>query len=37
VSSTGELKQLLARHTGGDGIALLVQRANAGMMVLKMA
>jgi len=37
VSSTGELKQLLAQHTGGDGIALLVQRANAGMMVLKMA
>jgi serine protease Do len=37
VSSTGELKQLLARHKGGDGIALLVQRANAGMMVLKMA
>ena len=37
VSSTGELKQLLAKHTGGDGIALLVQRANAGMMVLKMA
>ena len=37
VSSTGELKQLLAKHKGGDGIALLVQRANAGMMVLKMA
>jgi serine protease Do len=37
VSSTGELKQLLAKHTGGGGIALLVQRANAGMMVLKMA
>jgi len=37
VSSTGELKQLLAKHTGGDGIALLVQRANAGMMVLKWA
>jgi S1-C subfamily serine protease len=37
VSSTGELKQLLAKHTGGAGIALLVQRANAGMMVLKMA
>ena len=37
VSSTGELKQLLAKHTGGDGIALLVQRANAGMIVLKMA
>jgi serine protease Do len=37
VSSTGELKQLLAKHKGGDAISLLVQRANAGMMVLKMA
>jgi len=37
VSSTGELKQLLAQHKGGDGISLLVQRGNAGMMVLKMA
>ena len=37
VSSTGELKQLLAKHKGGEGIALLVQRSNAGMMVLKMA
>jgi S1-C subfamily serine protease len=37
VSSTGELKQLLARHQGGDVISLLVQRANAGMMVLKLA
>jgi serine protease Do len=37
VSSTGELKQLLARHKGGDVISLLVQRANAGMMVLKLA
>jgi serine protease Do len=37
VSSTGELKQLLAAHKGGEGIALLVQRANAGMMVLTMA
>ncbi len=37
VSSTGELKQLLAKHKGGDAIALLVQRGNAGMMVLKMA
>jgi serine protease Do len=37
VSSTGELKQLLAKHKGGDGVSLLVQRANAGMMVLKMA
>jgi len=37
VSSTGELKQLLAKHKGGDGVSLLVQRGNAGMMVLKMA
>ena len=37
VSSTTELKQLLAKHKGGDGISLLVQRNNAGMMVLKMA
>ena len=37
VSSTGELKQLLAKHKGGEGISLLVQRPNAGMMVLKMA
>jgi serine protease Do len=37
VSSTGELKQLLAHHKGGDGISLLVQRGNAGMIVLKMA
>jgi serine protease Do len=37
VSSTGELKQLLATHKGGDGVSLLVQRINAGMMVLKMA
>jgi serine protease Do len=37
VSSTGELKQLLAKYKGGDGISLLVQRLNAGMMVLKMA
>ena len=37
VSSTGELKQLLAKHKGGEAIALLVQRGNAGMMVLKMA
>jgi len=37
VSSTGELKQLLARHIGGDVIALLVQRGNAGMLVLKLA
>jgi serine protease Do len=36
VSSTGELKQLLAKFKGGDAISLLVQRANAGMMVLKM-
>jgi serine protease Do len=36
VSSTGELKQLLAKYKGGDGISLLVQRANAGMIVLKM-
>ncbi len=36
VSSTGELKQLLAKYKGGDGILLLVQRINAGMMVLKM-
>ena len=37
VSSTGDLKQLLAKYKGGDGVALLVQRSNAGMMVLKMA
>jgi serine protease Do len=37
VSSTGELKQLLAKYKGGDGVSLLVQRSNAGMMVLKMA
>jgi serine protease Do len=37
VSSTGELKQLLAKHKGGDGVSLLVQRVNAGMVVLKMA
>jgi serine protease Do len=37
VSSTGELKQLLAESKGADSVALLVQRANAGMMVLKMA
>jgi serine protease Do len=37
VSSTGELKQLLATFKGGDAISLLVQRANAGMMVIKMA
>ncbi len=36
VSSTGELKQLLAKLKGGDAISLLVQRANAGMMVIKM-
>jgi serine protease Do len=36
VSSTSELKQLLAKYKGGDGISLLVQRSNAGMMVLKM-
>ena len=36
VSSTGELKQLLARYKGGDGVSLLVQRSNAGMLVLKM-
>jgi serine protease Do len=36
VSSTGELKQLLAKHKDGDAISLLVQRSNAGMMVLKM-
>jgi serine protease Do len=36
VSSAGELKQLLAKHKGGDGVSLLVQRSNAGMMVLKM-
>ncbi len=36
VSSTGELKQLLAKHKGGDGVSLLVQRSNAGMVVLKM-
>jgi serine protease Do len=37
VSSTDELKQLLARHKGGEAIQLLVQRGNAGMMVLKLA
>jgi serine protease Do len=37
VSSTGDLKQLLAKYKGGDAISLLVQRANSGMMVLKMA
>jgi serine protease Do len=37
VSSTGELKQMLAKSKGADGVALLVQRANAGMLVLKMA
>jgi serine protease Do len=37
VSSTGELKQVLAKYKGGDAISLLVQRGNAGMMVLKMA
>jgi serine protease Do len=37
VSSAGELKQLLAESKGSDSVALLVQRANAGMMVLKMA
>jgi serine protease Do len=37
VSSTGELKQLLAKYKGGDGVSLLVQRSNAGMLVLKMA
>ncbi|MGE5257916.1 MAG: DegQ family serine endoprotease [Hyphomicrobiales bacterium] len=37
VSSTGELKQLLAQHKGGEAIQLLVQRGNAGMMVLKLA
>jgi serine protease Do len=37
VSTAGELKQLLAKHKGSDGISLLVQRGNAGMMVLKMA
>jgi serine protease Do len=36
VSSTGELKQLLAKYKGDDAISLLVQRGNAGMMVLKM-
>jgi hypothetical protein len=36
VTSTGELKQLLAKHKGGDGVSLLVQRSKAGMMVLKM-
>jgi len=36
VSSTGELKQLLAKYKGSDGVSLLVQRSNAGMMVLKM-
>jgi serine protease Do len=37
VSSTVELKQLLAQQKGGDAILLLVQRGNAGMMVLKLA
>ena len=37
VSSTGDLKQLLAKSKSGDGVSLLVQRSNAGMMVLKMA
>jgi S1-C subfamily serine protease len=37
VSSTGELKQLLAKSKGDGGISLLVQRSNAGMLVLKMA
>ena len=37
VSSTGDLKQLLAESKGADSVALLIQRANAGMMVLKMA
>jgi serine protease Do len=36
VTSTGELKQLLAKYKDGDGVSLLVQRSNAGMMVLKM-
>ena len=37
VSSTGELKQLLAKYKGGEGVvSLLVQRSNAGMLVLKM-
>jgi serine protease Do len=36
VSSTGELKQLLARFKDGDSVSLLVQRSNAGLMVLKM-
>jgi hypothetical protein len=31
------LKQVLAKYKGGDAISLLVQRGNAGMMVLKMA
>jgi serine protease Do len=37
VSSTGDLKQLLAKYKGGDGVSLLVQRSNSGMIVLKMA
>jgi serine protease Do len=37
VSSTGDLKQLLAKYKSGGGVSLLVQRSNAGMMVLKMA
>jgi serine protease Do len=37
VSSTGDLKQLLAKYKSGGGVSLLVQRVNAGMMVLKMA
>ena len=36
VSSTGELKLLLAKYKNGDSVSLLVQRSNAGMMVLKM-
>jgi len=36
VTSAGELKQLLAKYKGSDGVSLLVQRRNAGMMVLKM-
>jgi serine protease Do len=36
VSSTGELKQLLAKYKDNDGVSLLVQRGNAGLMVLKM-
>jgi hypothetical protein len=36
LSSTGELKQLLAKYKDNDGVSLLVQRGNAGLMVLKM-